>query len=114
MPQDFAEAWLPAVLGRFSRAHPKVRIEVQAERTISLIDRVVKGDLDLALVWGRGVDSPFGKVIADLQINWIGLQDWPGVSSFGSEPVPLIAFEPPCIFRNAAVDALDRALSELR
>ncbi len=29
LAQDFAESWLPAVLKRFSRAYPRVRIEVQ-------------------------------------------------------------------------------------
>ncbi len=109
MPQDFAETWLPAVLGRFARAHPKVRIEVRAERNISLVERILKGDLDLALVWGLGADAPHAKAVADLQISWIGRPDWLGVSSLGSEPLPLVAFEPPCVFRATGVAALDEA-----
>jgi DNA-binding transcriptional LysR family regulator len=109
MPQDFAETWLPAVLGRFSRAHPKVRVEVRAERRTSLVERILKGDLDLALVWGRDPDTPYARLVADFQISWIGLPDWPGVSSLGAEPLPLVAFEPPCVFRGAGVAALDQA-----
>jgi DNA-binding transcriptional LysR family regulator len=109
MPQDFAETWLPAVLGQFSRAHPKVRVEVRAERNASLVDRILKGDLDLALVWGRGADAPHAEVVADFQISWIGLPDWPSVSALGSAPLPLVAFEPPCAFRAAGIAALDQA-----
>jgi DNA-binding transcriptional LysR family regulator len=108
MPQDFAETWLPAVLGRFARAHPKVRVEVRAERKAGLIDGIMTGDLDLALAWGRG-DTTHASVVAELPVRWIGLADWPGVSALGTEPLPLVAFEPPCVFRAAGVAALDEA-----
>src|ERR1700735_842011 len=41
LPRDFAETWLPGVLGRFARAHPKVRVEVRTERNASLIDKTI-------------------------------------------------------------------------
>ncbi len=109
MPQDFAESWLPDALGRFSRAHPKVRIKVFAEHKVILEKRLQQGELDLALLWGACDDVSTAKIVADLPINWIGLTDWPGVASLGAEPVPLIAFEPPCLFRNACIAALDKA-----
>jgi hypothetical protein len=34
--EGFAETWLPSVLGRFARAHPKVRVEVRTERNSGL------------------------------------------------------------------------------
>src|SRR3954469_9775258 len=55
--QDF-EAWLPEVLSRFSSAHPKVRFEMQVERSLSLMEKTRKGDLDLALFWGGGGEGP--------------------------------------------------------
>jgi DNA-binding transcriptional LysR family regulator len=109
VPQDFAESWLPAVLGAFSRAHPKVRIEVRADSGAIQIDRILKGDLDLALVWGRGADQPYVRVVADLQIHWIAPPDWPGLSMVGSEPLPLVGFETPCVFSAIAIAALDKA-----
>jgi DNA-binding transcriptional LysR family regulator len=30
LPQDFAESWLPAVLHRYSGAHPRVQVEAQS------------------------------------------------------------------------------------
>lgn len=109
LPQDFAESWLPAVLKRFSRAHPKVRVEVQVDRSVPLIEKTMKGELDVALVWGDGKDAPHAEQVADLPIHWIGRPDWPGVASLKGEPLPFAAFAPPCSFRSAAVDAMDAA-----
>jgi len=109
LPQDFAETSLPAVLGRFARAHPKVRIEVQVDRSAPLVDRTIKGELDMALVWGDGSDGPHAQRIADFAVAWIACGDWPGVESLGAEPLPLAAFAPPCLFRSAGIAALDAA-----
>ena len=108
LPQDFAESWLPNVLSRFRRAHPKVRIEVQVDRSVPLMEKTLRGELDLSLVWDDGRNAPHAERVADLPIHWIGPPDWPGVASLGGEPVPFAAFLPPCAFRSAAVAALDR------
>ncbi len=109
LPQDFAEGWLPAVLRRFSRAHPRVRIEVQVDRSLPLAGRTVTGELDLALAWGEDGDAPHARRIADLPVRWIGPADWPGVARLAGEPLPFAAFSPPCAFRSAATAALDAA-----
>jgi DNA-binding transcriptional LysR family regulator len=109
LPQDFAESWLPAVLKRFSHAHPKVRVEVQVNSSVPLIEKTIKGELDVALVWGDGKDAPHAEQVADLPIRWIGRPDWPCVASLDGEPLPFAAFAPPCSFRSAAVDAMDAA-----
>ncbi|MDB6102275.1 MAG: regulatory protein, partial [Gammaproteobacteria bacterium] len=109
LPQDFAESWLPAILRRFARAHPKVRAEVQVDRGAHLVEKTIKGELDIALIWGNPGDGPHAERVADLPITWIGRPDWPGAHSFGSEPLPLVAFVPPCCFRSAGIAALDKA-----
>ena len=108
LPQDFAERWLPTVLSRFTRAHPKVRVEVQVDRTVPLLEKTLKGELDLALVWDDGRAARHAERVADLPIQWIGRPDWPGLASLAGEPVPLAAFLPPCAFRSAAVAAFDK------
>ncbi len=109
LPQDFAEFWLPEVLGRFAREHPRVRVEARAERNADLIDRIAAGTLDLALAWGEP-DGRHAERLADLPIEWIGPahRDLPWRSGSG-EPLPLVAFEQPCQFRAAGVAALDAA-----
>jgi DNA-binding transcriptional LysR family regulator len=107
LAQDFAESWLPAVLKRFSRAYPKVLIEVQVGLGAQLVEKTLKGDLDIALVWGDGGDAPHAQRVGEMPIHWVGPPDWPGLASLGHEPLPLAAFAPPCTFRSAAVAALD-------
>lgn len=107
LPQDFSELWLPQVLGRFARRHKRVRIEARAERNSDLLDRIDLGRLDLALVWGEA-DRPRAQRIAELPIGWIG-PSGQAMPWQDGEPVPLVAFEPPCRFRSLAVDALDAA-----
>ncbi|WP_246797534.1 LysR substrate-binding domain-containing protein [Burkholderia perseverans] len=109
LPQDFAEGWLPAVLQRFARAHPRVRVEVQVDRAVPLVERTLRGELDIALVWGESASMPRGEKVADVPLQWIGAPGWPGVASLGAEPLPFAAFAPPCGFRSAAVAALDAA-----
>jgi DNA-binding transcriptional LysR family regulator len=107
LAQDFTESWLPAVLKRFSRANPKVLIEVQVGLGAQLIEKTLKGDLDIALVWGDGGDALHAQRVGEMPIRWVGPPDWPGLASLGREPLPLAAFAPPCTFRSAAVAALD-------
>jgi len=105
LPQDFAEAWLPAALGRFARAHPQVRIEARVDRNGVLLEDLAGGRLDLALAWGEE-HGPGAEVLARLPIRWIGRAD---LVFAEDAPLPLIAFQPPCAFRAAAIAALDRA-----
>ncbi|MDN7879845.1 LysR substrate-binding domain-containing protein [Burkholderia aenigmatica] len=138
LQEDFGEAILPDVLGRFARAHPKVRIEARVARNADLLDRLDANQLDLALVWGdpasaalvarTGIDS---EAIAQVPMQWVGAA---GAGGFGmpggaaeegaedgaletggramrvpGEPLPLVVFDRPCRFFGAATGALDRA-----
>lgn len=110
LQEDFGETVLPDVLGRFARAHPKVRIEARIERNVALIERVASGRLDLALAWSGGATTPYCKRVAEAPMRWIGPANgrelWRPASG---EPMSLAALEAPCLLRKAAVDALDRA-----
>nr|WP_298094399.1 LysR substrate-binding domain-containing protein [uncultured Shinella sp.] len=110
IPQDFAETSLPPVLGRFSRAHPKLRVEARVDRGAKLVAAVERGDLDMAVTWG-GQRSAHCRHIATHAIAWIAAPDY---TMQADAPVPLIAFDPPCSFRAAAVDALTAAGREWR
>ena len=105
MPNDFAENWLPAALGRFKRAHPAVRIEAAVDRNAALIDRLDAGQLDLVLTFGRGGRADAER-LATMPMAWIGRD---ATERCGPGPVALVLFEPPCTFRDAALAALDAA-----
>jgi len=110
LQEDFGETLLPQALGRFARAHPKVRVEARVERNVALIDGVIGGKLDLALAWDSGVATPHAELVAEIPLRWIAAAERDGVwRAGGGDPLPVAAMEAPCLFRRMAIDALDLA-----
>ncbi|GAA3883479.1 LysR substrate-binding domain-containing protein [Gibbsiella dentisursi] len=110
LQEDFGETFLPAVLGRFARAHPQVRIEARIARNGELLDSLLKGQLDLALAWGGGQASPYQHHLGQRALRWIAGQQVDIAQWLAAgEPLPLVVFDAPCLMRSAATDALDRA-----
>lgn len=105
MPQDFADGWLPSALAQFARAHPAVTISIAVARSAELAPKVASGEMDLALVFGKP-DSYDAKRIASLPVHWFAR---PGYAWSREDVLPLLLLESPCTFRQAAIDALDRA-----
>lgn len=107
--QDLAETWLPVALARFARTHPGILVETTVGRGAALLDALDQEALDIALVFsnpGGAQERGDYRWRSALPITWIGPPDWKlrhGVV------VPLVVFEPPCLFRNAAQVALETA-----
>lgn len=102
---DFAESWLPAVLGRFSRCYPGVQLEVRVDRNAALVKQFEAGELDLLLQFGAEVPA-LAEPLAELSMCWVGtrttaLHAWP--------TLPLVLFEQPCLFRTVGLAALAAA-----
>lgn len=115
LQEEFGEAMLPEVLGRFARAHPKVRVEAMVARNHDLFSRIQARTLDLALVWGGANGAAAARepgaeitLVGEPQMCWVGPAAQPWRIAPG-EPVPLAAFDRPCHFHDAATAALDRA-----
>ena len=107
LPGDFAETWLPAALGQFRKAYPQVQVDVVVERNGALLERLDAGEFDLVLAMGhaRRADA---QPLATLPMTWIG----PADAGMGFRPgavLDLAVYRPPCFFRQAGIDALDRA-----
>jgi DNA-binding transcriptional LysR family regulator len=102
IPQDLVEQTVP-LLGRFSRLHGGVRIELRVDSSQTLLDAIVIEHLDLALAFTETVDGPS---LGDHQAAWLGVETW---TSAHDAPVPLVLCEPPCEFRDMALLALGRA-----
>lgn len=109
LQEDFGEAVLPDVLGRFARAHPKVRIEARIGRSHELAERVLSGNLDMALAWHDGKTLPHSRHIVDVQSRWIGPAKPVEAGRHHGEALPLVMFEAPCLLRTVATETLDRA-----
>ncbi|MET0257255.1 MAG: LysR substrate-binding domain-containing protein [Methylobacterium sp.] len=107
LQEDFGEMLLPQVLGRFKRAHPKVRIECRIDRRSELVDRIESGQLDLALTWDDG-SHPSAERIAMIPLCWLGPVGASIWRPDDNEPLPLATLEAPCLLRTIACAELDR------
>lgn len=106
--EDFGETVLPRVLGRFARAHPKVRVEGRIARNAELKEKTASGQLDLALAWDDG-SGPLDERIAAVPLCWLGaVGEAPAWRRESGEPLPLVVLEAPCLLRTIACEHLDR------
>jgi DNA-binding transcriptional LysR family regulator len=104
VPQDFGETWLPGVLARFTRVYPSVTIEARVDRTGRLMERIGERGLDLALLWGTPL--PNATLVTRVPMAWIGPK---GYAAKPGEVLPLALFEPPCVFRQPGIEALEQS-----
>ncbi|PWC36006.1 LysR substrate-binding domain-containing protein [Azospirillum sp. TSO35-2] len=106
-PQDLAERWLPAVLGSFHRAHPRIHVVAQVGRGRELRDRVAQGALDLALAFGEiglTATASGAATLAHLPVAWVAPE---GFRADPDTPLPLALLDAPCMFRQHGIDRLD-------
>ena len=110
-PEDFATWRLPDVLSRFAQAYPAVSLEVTCDLTLNLLERFHAGDFDIALIKRERALDVSGVRVWREPLVWVtGDRDfW-----VGSGPLPLVVSPSPCVYRQRAIDALDRARREWR
>lgn len=120
LQEDCGETLLPAVLGRFARAHPKVRLEVCVARSAELRERLTLRQIDLALVWETDARTPLphGEALLSAPLQWLGMAGWedappawlPGQhlssNTAQEEPLPLVLPDAPCLVREIVTTAL--------
>jgi DNA-binding transcriptional LysR family regulator len=105
MTQDFAATWLTEALARFGRAHPSLRVDLRVDRSQSLAAAILADELDLALAFS-GLPGKSEPPLATLPVSWFA---HPSLVLPPGQAVPLLVLDPPCTFRQAAIDALERA-----
>jgi DNA-binding transcriptional LysR family regulator len=103
--RDFVETILPHALTRFSALYPLVQLEVQIDRNMVLEQQIKEAKLDVALTLGDAKHRTATK-LGELPLKWIAS---PRFVEIKSEPLPLVLFAHPCIFRSRALDALQQA-----
>jgi DNA-binding transcriptional LysR family regulator len=106
--QGLSEGPFPELLARFARSYPRVRLDVHTGFTRELTAAFERGDYDLILTVQRGGAGPPGatRVLGQAGLQWIGPE---GFARERGQPLALATFSAPCTFRQAAVDALNRA-----
>lgn len=107
-PDDVGTRILPGVLAQFARSHPAVEVDVTMGASIELLSQLDKGELDLILVTadGNGELSGRGEVVHSEPLVWASREG--GVASQRT-PIPLALANHGCVWRKAALSALDRA-----
>lgn len=107
-PEDFATAFLPAILARFVETHPAVRLSTACELTRRLIEGVEGGGYDLAVI----KQAP-GRLHPGARPVWREALVW--VAAEGARPPPreaglrLVLSPAPCVYRERATEALSAA-----
>ena len=104
LPQDYAETWLPGFLQTFSVNHPEIDLRVSVGGGVDALEALARDEVDVAMALGLPLTE--GAIpVAEVPLLWLGADS--AVSS--GEVVPIVAFPPPCRFRERGIEALDRA-----
>ncbi|MGD9816536.1 MAG: LysR substrate-binding domain-containing protein [Hyphomonadaceae bacterium] len=103
-PEDFATTHLPGILGDYARAYPHVSLSVTCDLTLHLMDKMSKGELDLALIKREPVGADVGQPVWREHLVWVGAGE-DVLPSNG--PLPLVVAPTPCVYRKRAIAALD-------
>lgn len=110
VPDLYAAFILPPILSAFRREHPHIRIELSCALSRPLVARVKEGSVDIALVT-RMNGFTGGHVVGREQLVWLT-----GTTSSAhfEEPLPMALLPPGNIYRDYAIEALDRAERDWR
>jgi DNA-binding transcriptional LysR family regulator len=105
VPDDYADRYLPEILARITRSHPRVEVTVVCEPTPMLIERIQNSDLDLAII-SQSLTSArdIGEVVRLERLLWVTS----GHHTVHEEtPVPLAMGRASCGWRQAATERLE-------
>lgn len=101
VPDDYAAKYLTPVLKRFAPRHGGVEIELNCEQSTSLIPRVERGDLDLALVSREHPQR--GTLLFHEPMVWVGS---PQFDVWRRDPLPIAVYEDTSLARRSAINSL--------
>jgi DNA-binding transcriptional LysR family regulator len=103
-PDLYSAYLLPSILARFRKAFPRIQVELRCSLSTPLVGLVHRGEVDIALVT-RMRDFTGGVVVRQEQLIWIcGENQDPHLEN----PVPLALLPPGNIYRDHAIEALER------
>lgn len=103
VPDDYAARYLTPALKHFAPRHSGVEIELDCEQSTSLIPRVARGDLDLALV---SRDNPRrGILLFHEPLVWVGS---PQFELWRRDPLPIAVYEDASLARRCAIHSLSQ------
>lgn len=106
IPEDFASVFLQDVLKEFMQIHPRISLNIECDLTMNLYRSFKEGGLDLAVVKMECPDEESNKVELSLEkLSWAGNKN---LTAIKQESIPLVLSPHPCVYREAAINALDQ------
>lgn len=99
---DLAETVVPKILAQFHQLHPDIDITLRIDTSRRLVDMLRREELDLVV--GLAVDDVLNQsTLAETPMVWIARE---GFRYRADQRLFLALIEPPCPFRDCALDAL--------
>lgn len=106
IPSDFALAFLPLILGRFTETHPNVSIDVKCELSFDLRQTIDSQECDIVLALDDGKPTRYLQSSWRDPVSWIGLRSH---SVHRNSPLPLVLFPEPCQYRERIIRTLTKS-----
>src|SRR5690606_27289249 len=109
-PDDYADRFLPEIMGRFARSNPRVELSVICEPTANLAELIRRGQLDIALVT-QCEDVRPAEIVRREPLLWVTSAS----HAVHEEAVlPLAVGRPSCAWRRAAAEHVVAQIREFR
>lgn len=103
-PDLYAAYLLPRILTNFRRVYPNVQVDLRCTLSRKLLESLEEGEIDLALVTGMpGMKA--GEFIRKEPLVWVTGADH---EAHRENPLPLALLPPGNIYRDVALQSLDR------
>lgn len=111
VPNEFADSFLPEILGKFAQRYPEVAIEVGCELSTHLLAKLQKGEYDL--VFGLHTSPPqrSGRTGTASAEGWTESLVWVGSPQqplHNRTPLPLIVAPKGCVYRQRILETLEK------
>lgn len=110
IPDDYAPRFLPEILARFARTHPRIQVQVICEPSSILIQKIKSGDIDLALTTtlepNLSVNQETSYLLRSEETLWACS---PEQQTYRQRPLPLALFPRDCCWRNIATGSLEQS-----
>ena len=110
VPYDIIGSFVPAILRRFAKAQPRVRVSLVCEDSKVVREQLKSGGVDLALTTETECGR-HGETLRTDRLVWVGV---PGGDAHLKDPLPVSLGAPTCVFRPVAIEALGKARRDWR
>lgn len=118
-PEDFATYYLPDILADFVKAHPRITLNVNCDLTLTLLKEFEQDKYDLIVIKQEpGRTFKDAKPLLREELVWVGQDSKIQETTFIKTKklcekkygyFPLVLSPAPCVYRQGALEALDKA-----